>query len=141
MKLHVVEPAEQDPSVNVSSPPFTPGVDVMRLAVGGRSIALGPPAPTIAHGERDALFRVVDPLVTADIERVATSRNCDRNHPSTADPLRRHTSRHHTPGALERRRFGPGCASRRVRIDDLHDPDSSLARTVNSLRRRECSTL
>ena len=78
MQFHVVEAAEQDPSIDVGSPAVAvPFVDVVGLAVRGRAVASGPEAAAVAQREGDALPSREEALFAADVERVAARVDTD----------------------------------------------------------------
>src|SRR5687768_7427728 len=80
MELHMVPTTEQDAAVDVGAAAFAVRIDVMRFAVGGRSIAVPPPAPAVADGESNALFRREKACLASEVERVAplVERACHR---------------------------------------------------------------
>ncbi len=58
MQLHVMEPAEQDPAVDVGAPVVAgPFIDVMRFAVRSGPVAAVPSTPAVADREADPLPR------------------------------------------------------------------------------------
>lgn len=85
VKIHVVEPAEQDAAIDVGSAAVgCPLVDVVRLAVWGRTVAAVPRASTIAQGEPEALGGSEQAMLTADVERIACTVDRDVHVPGRA---------------------------------------------------------
>src|SRR5690606_7338241 len=87
MQLHVVISAEQDPAVDVGSTAVgMPLVDMVRLAIGGWTVASLPTAAAIAYGEGDALSRREQAVLAADIQWIPAT--VDRyGHRRVADAL------------------------------------------------------
>ena len=55
VEVHVMEPAEQDASVDVGATALRVGIDVVGLAVGSGAIAAGDAAPAVADSQGETL--------------------------------------------------------------------------------------
>jgi len=129
VQFHVVETAEQDPAVDVSSAAVAvPFVDVMRLTVRGRSVASGPTAAAVAQGETDALRGREQPLLSADVERVAARVDADGHDARVADVLVDGCGGEHSEPI-----FGVARSAAAV-VDHLHQPDAGLAGAEHGFR-------
>ena len=84
----MVESTEQDPTIYVGAATVTlPLVDVVRLAVRRGPVAARPAASAVAHRERDPLPRREQPLLPADLERIAARIHRDRHVAAVAHAL------------------------------------------------------
>ena len=73
MKLHVVEPAQQDAAVDVGAAAACDVVDVMRFAVRSGHRASDSGAASVADRERKLLLRAEEALLASEVERVAVA--------------------------------------------------------------------
>lgn len=86
VQLHVMEPAEQYPAVDVGSAVVGGDVvDVVGLAVRRGHAASFGDASAVANGQRDPLLRREQALFVSDIERVAATVDGDGHGSVHAD--------------------------------------------------------
>lgn len=90
VQLHVVESAQKQAPVDIGTALVGgPLVDVVSLAVGGRSVAVAPAATAISERHCNTLFAREKTLLAPNVERVTSPIHADRHHARVADlPLR-----------------------------------------------------